>query len=113
MREAVRRRERNDTMNSLVDDKELSGYRQRIKKQFSAEPEFICLHPQEKTQGGVYEFEVTISVDKKRRCFIWRFISSVAAGQMAMEVAEPNTKSPDDIVAQWLATRKQADKMTR
>lgn len=95
------------------EDKE-SAYRQRIKKQFSVDPEFIGRHPQDKTEGGVYEFEIAVSADKKRRCFMWHFAPGIGSGQMAMDVADPDTQTtPDEIVAQWLATRKLIDRAIR
>lgn len=100
-------------MKNATDDNEMSSYRQCIKKQFKCEPVFIRLHPQDKTEGGVYEFEVTVGVEKTRRCFIWRFVNTIASGQMAMDVAPPDTVTSDDVVAQWLAMRKQAEKMIR
>lgn len=77
-----------------------------IKKQYSVDAEFIAVHPIEKTQGGMYEFEFAPSPDKVRRCYYWRFIDTVANGQLAMDVAEVGSTEPDLVLAGWLATRK-------
>jgi hypothetical protein len=89
----------------------LSAFRARIKKQYGVEPVFVAQHEHEKTDGGIYEFNVTMPDAKAvKRCYIWRFASNVAGGQMAMDVPDVVTSAPRDIVEQWLVANKAASK---
>jgi hypothetical protein len=92
---------------AIPDESRVKEYRQMIKKQYSVDAEFIVVHPMEKTQGGMYEFEFAAAPGKLRRCFYWRFVDSVANGQVAMDVAEVGSNEPAMVLEGWLATRKQ------
>jgi len=97
------------TTSQVADEAILKDFRQRLKRQYSEDPQFVEVHPNPRTTDGVYEFTVNLKPEQQIRCFYWRFEQNVSNGQLAMDVATKPTDTPDSIVAGWMASRKIKD----
>lgn len=93
-------------MTTTPDETILKEFRQRLKRQYSEDPQFVAVHSDSRTQDGVYEFTVSLKADKLLRVFFWKFNGPIASGQVAMDVATSESDTAASVVAGWMATRK-------
>jgi hypothetical protein len=93
----------------IPDEQRLKEYKKQLKHQYNTEATFAGVHACDKTDGGVYVFDMVMA-ETTRRCGYWRFIPSIAKGQHAMNVAVGDAVTGAEMVDEWIAYRKYADK---